>query len=81
MNPKRWLKLRLQSCTVQGSFNAVTILRFPGRTVRADIRFKPRSYIRSTDIHTDIRTDIRLWILVLGISERGFYCGYPWLRG
>jgi len=49
-----------------------------------DIRFKPRSYIRSTDIRTDIRLDIgftnfRAWILLwISVVVRIIRHGHPY---
>jgi len=70
---------------------------FPGRTVRADIRLdirkikdvrvelsvQPRISVlnRAPTSVAPISARISAWISVLRISERGFYCGYPWLYG
>ena len=69
----------------------------PGRTVRADIRsdirkikdvrvelsVQPRISVlnRAPISVAPISARISAWISVLRISERGFYCGYPWLYG
>jgi len=69
----------------------------PGQTVRADIRLdirkikdirvelsiQPRISVlnRAPISVAPISARISAWISVLRISEREFYCGYPWLYG
>jgi len=71
----------------------VGLVNSPGRTVRTDIHLDIHNM---KDVRVELSVQPRIsvlnrapisiaplsaWISVLRISERGFYCGYPWLHG
>ena len=53
------------------------------KDVRVELSVQPRMSVlnRAHISVAPISARISAWISVLRISERGFYCGYPWLYG